>query len=251
VIGLCIGAIAVLLLGAVAAALAGKHERVASGIGLAAAFLGLGLAAVPTGLLLAGAAPSGIDVAWHVPHGATRLEIDPLSAVFLAPVCAIGAVGSLWARAQRAFAGAERRPGHGWAAFLALLAALLAVPLVRGGLAFLVAWESMSLCAWVLVAWDHHDASVRRAGWTYLVAAHVATAALLLCFTLMNRHLGQPADFTTVAATAPTAVLLQSLPEHLGGIGSLVPVDLFVPGCPPHPITILDGLLRLLGRRVP
>ncbi len=32
------------------------------------------------------------------------------------------------------------------------------------------------------------------------------------------------------------------------GAGSVVPVDLFVPGCPPHPLTILDGLLRLLGR---
>ena len=27
-----------------------------------------------------------------------------------------------------------------------------------------------------------------------------------------------------------------------------VPVDLFVPGCPPHPYTVLDGLLRMLGR---
>jgi Ni,Fe-hydrogenase III small subunit/ferredoxin len=36
--------------------------------------------------------------------------------------------------------------------------------------------------------------------------------------------------------------------EALGGAGAVVPVDLFVPGCPPHPLTLLDGLLRLLGR---
>jgi NADH:ubiquinone oxidoreductase subunit B-like Fe-S oxidoreductase len=37
-------------------------------------------------------------------------------------------------------------------------------------------------------------------------------------------------------------------PEVHNGCASLLPVDLFIPGCPPHPWTILDGLLRLLGR---
>jgi Ni,Fe-hydrogenase III small subunit/ferredoxin len=37
-------------------------------------------------------------------------------------------------------------------------------------------------------------------------------------------------------------------PETSNGADSVVPVDLYVPGCPPHPLTILDGLLRLLGR---
>src|SRR4029077_8354406 len=38
--------------------------------------------------------------------------------------------------------------------------------------------------------------------------------------------------------------------EVHNGADSVVPVDLYVPGCPPHPWTILDGLLRLLGRLV-
>ena len=37
--------------------------------------------------------------------------------------------------------------------------------------------------------------------------------------------------------------------EHVfDGVDGILHVDLFVPGCPPHPLTILDGLLRLLGR---
>jgi Ni,Fe-hydrogenase III small subunit/Pyruvate/2-oxoacid:ferredoxin oxidoreductase delta subunit len=38
-------------------------------------------------------------------------------------------------------------------------------------------------------------------------------------------------------------------PQQRGGVPSTgLPVDLFVAGCPPHPLTILDGLLRMLGR---
>lgn len=37
--------------------------------------------------------------------------------------------------------------------------------------------------------------------------------------------------------------------EVHNGIDKFLPVDLYIPGCPPHPLTILDGLLRLLARR--
>ena len=37
-------------------------------------------------------------------------------------------------------------------------------------------------------------------------------------------------------------------PQVCNGVEPIVPLDLFIPGCPPHPLTILDGLLRLLDR---
>lgn len=37
-------------------------------------------------------------------------------------------------------------------------------------------------------------------------------------------------------------------PEANDGVQGLLPVDLYIPGCPPHPATILDGLLRMLDK---
>lgn len=37
-------------------------------------------------------------------------------------------------------------------------------------------------------------------------------------------------------------------PQACNGADRLIPVDLYIPGCPPHPATILDGLLRILNR---
>ncbi len=36
--------------------------------------------------------------------------------------------------------------------------------------------------------------------------------------------------------------------EVLGGADKELPVDIYIPGCPPHPFTVLDGLLRFLSR---
>jgi Ni,Fe-hydrogenase III small subunit len=51
-----------------------------------------------------------------------------------------------------------------------------------------------------------------------------------------------------VGACAASGGPFEGSPEVAAGVPEHIKVDLWIPGCPPHPITVLDGLLRMLGR---
>jgi Ni,Fe-hydrogenase III small subunit len=78
----------------------------------------------------------------------------------------------------------------------------------------------------------------------------------------VSRTMRAALDLTWEATPAPRIVIavgacaisggpFRGSPEVAGGVPADLPVDLWVPGCPPHPLTLLDGLLRLLGRLPP
>ena len=58
----------------------------------------------------------------------------------------------------------------------------------------------------------------------------------------------KPRIVIAVGACALSGGPFRDSPDVLNGVEGSLPVDLYIPGCPPHPLTILDGLLRLIGR---
>jgi Ni,Fe-hydrogenase III small subunit len=57
-----------------------------------------------------------------------------------------------------------------------------------------------------------------------------------------------PKIVIAVGACAISGGPFAGSPAVLDGVPSSIPVDLWIPGCPPHPLTMLDGMLRMLGR---
>lgn len=74
------------------------------------------------------------------------------------------------------------------------------------------------------------------------------TKNMELALTKTYAAVPDPRIVIAVGACAIAGGPFLGLPQVNPGAGAVVPIDLFIPGCPPHPLTILEGLLRLLGR---
>jgi len=81
-----------------------------------------------------------------------------------------------------------------------------------------------------------------------LVITGPVTANMTLALQKTYDAVPAPKIVIAVGACAISGGPYAGHPQVNNGADAVVPVDLYIPGCPPHPLTILDGLLRLLGR---
>jgi len=174
-----------------------------------------------------------------------HLRRDALSSMFLVLLGASSAGISL-------FAAGYFRKGEGTAPGLLclqyhlFLASMGLVLLADDAYAFMVAWETMALASYFLVTTQHRIPEIRRAGFLYLLIAHVGAIAILLCFGVLQGGSWQftfdsMRDAQLSPAWAAAAFLLALF--GFGAKAGLVPLHVWLPEAHPAAPSPVSALM--------
>jgi hydrogenase-4 component B len=204
-----------------------------------------GVALAVVGLASLGAPPERAVLIVGLPDLPMHLRRDALSSLFLFLLGAASAGISV-------FAAGYFRKGHGTSAgllclqyhlFLASMGFLL---LADDAYAFMVAWETMALSSYFLVTTQHSLGEIRRAGFLYLLIAHVGALAILLAFGVMQGGSWQfTFDAMRGAHLTPTwaaAAFLLAL-FGFGAKAGLVPLHVWLPEAHPAAPSPVSALM--------
>jgi formate hydrogenlyase subunit 3/multisubunit Na+/H+ antiporter MnhD subunit len=221
-------------------------------VGVITAVAGGAAGALAAFRVLAGGPAEFIRIPWSIPFGSLSLALDPLAAAFLAPISIIGALVAVYGSAYLQPHDESRPVGIPFAAYNLLLAAMALVTLAENTVLFLIAWEGMTLASYALVVTDHEARVVRRAGVLYLVAAHVATAALLVLFLLLAGHGDyEIAALAAARGAAPAGTLFALALVGFGTKAGVAPLHIWLPdahaAAPSHVSALMSGVMITLG----
>jgi formate hydrogenlyase subunit 3/multisubunit Na+/H+ antiporter MnhD subunit len=132
---------------------------------------------------------------------------------------------------------------------------MVLVLIARTVLLFLMAWEVMSLAAYFLVTFEHDKPEARRAGWTYLIAAHLGAAFLILALLILGWHAGR-LEFDGIGDTAALGAGWAGLVFLLAVVGfgtkaGFVPFHVWLPeahaAAPSHVSALMSGVMIKMG----
>ena len=111
---------------------------------------------------------------------------------------------------------------------------------------FMVAWETMALSSYFLVTTQHRIPEIRRAGFLYLLIAHVGAISILLCFGVLQ---GGSWKFTFDAMRGPRSPLPGRRVAFLlalvgfGAKAGLVPLHVWLPEAHPAAPSPVSALM--------
>jgi formate hydrogenlyase subunit 3/multisubunit Na+/H+ antiporter MnhD subunit len=189
--------------------------------------------------------PERVTLAVGLPDLPMHLRRDALASVFLMLLGGAAAGISMFASGYFR-RGQGTPPGVLCLQYHLFLASMGLVLLADDAYAFMVAWETMALSSYFLVTAQHGIPEIRRAGFLYLLIAHVGAIAILLAFGVMQGGSWQfTFDAMRGAELAPpwaaTAFLLALF--GFGAKAGLVPLHVWLPEAHPAAPSPVSALM--------
>ena len=209
----------------------------------------VGVALLAAMFLASGQAPQVMILPLGLPDLPFHLRLDALSGFFLLLLGVAGAGISTFA-AGYFRAGEGTAPGLLGLQYHVFLGSMAVVILANDAYLFLVAWETMALSSYFLVTSQHRIPEIRRAGFLYLLMAHLGAICILLGFGVMGRGNWQLTfdamrGNSLAPAWATVAFLLALL--GFGAKAGLVPMHVWLPEAhpaAPSPVSaMMSGLM--------
>jgi hydrogenase-4 component B len=210
----------------------------------------LGLALAVIALIAIAQPPDTVVLPLGLPDLPFHFRLDALSAFFLMLLGTVAAGVSTFA-AGYIRAGEGTPPGQQGMWYHLFLASMALVLLADDAYAFMVTWETMAVSSFFLVTSDHRLAEIRRAGYLYLLIAHIGAIAILLCFGVLQ---GGTGDYTfdgmRNASLSPlwaTAAFLLAL-VGFGAKAGILPLHVWLPEAhpaAPSPVSALMSAVML------
>ncbi|MGE3806263.1 MAG: proton-conducting transporter membrane subunit [Gemmataceae bacterium] len=247
-----LGALVVFGVAASLAGLLGRWPHAATMVGAGGLVLACGLAVVsPLRTLLTGESLA-LRLSWDSAHGPFSIGVDPLSAFFLLPVLGLSALAAIYG-AEYLLAYRDHKPlGAPWFFLNLFVGGMVAVLVARSAILFLMAWEVMSITAYCLVTFEHENAEVRQAGWTYLIATHIGVAFLIFLFVLLGQQAGSlEFERLPLPGAAWGGLLFVLTVIGFGAKAGLVPFHVWLPeahpAAPSHVSALMSGVMIKMG----
>ena len=75
------------------------------------------------------------------------------------------------------------------------------------------------------------------------------TDNMRLALEKTHAAMAEPSRVIACGVCAITGGIYAESPVTAAGLETVLKPDIYIPGCPPHPSTILDGILKLMGRQ--
>jgi len=168
------------------------------------AFGGAAFASTIAGLTAAaalgsGGAARGVLFVHQASGFSLEYSIDPLAAWFLLVLSALALPIAIFSIGYARHPPLEGRSVFLGIAFNVLLLSVELVFIAADVIAFLFAWELMTLATAALVATEYENLETRRAAYLYLVMSHVATGALIAAFFVLASTSGSVSLATLLA----------------------------------------------------